>query len=376
MARNDGTAGASALTLATPSFGVGGGTLRRAGGTTRLVGFFRCFRCYGFFKCFRCLARLGRLGRELGPLGLLERARFVARQERLERDWRGDVPGVTRQHVVERQLCFERGFERAARVELKGAGQPSPELVGDRLAATHHRVLRRRCQQRRQIAQVVVAERTAEHERQGDDADLHDVGAMVQARGPRAGRHGHAQVLPQTLAAVRERLDGRAEDVLDQHHACVGRHQDALGRQRAVADVARVLMQHRHGRHDLAQQTQGGVDVEVEVEGVRDLENPRQPRARRPCRPPGPASRRCRSGRPSGPRRSRRGGSWRGVRRVREGRSRNQVRPSGLRAAEGSRPVRPRRRRGDADGSRTRQRSQTTTCRPAALGRLRRVSCR
>ena len=37
-------------------------------------------------------------------------------------------------------------------------------------------------------------------------------------------------------------------------------------------------MQHRDGRHNLPQQAQGGVDIEVEVERVRDLENPRQPR--------------------------------------------------------------------------------------------------
>ena len=91
---------------------------------------------------------------------------------------------------------------------------------------------------------------------------------------PAPERHGHTQVLPQPLAAVGERLDGRAEHVLDQHHARVGRDDDALGRQRAVADVARVLMEHRDGRHDLPKQAQGGVDVEIEFDVRRDLENP------------------------------------------------------------------------------------------------------
>ena len=204
---------------------------------------------------------------------------MVARQERLERHRRRDVAGITRQHVVQRELRFERRFECAAGVELQGPRQPSPERIGDGLAAAHDGVLGGRRQQRRQIAKVVVAERPSEDQGKRDHANLHDVGAMVQARGACPRRDGDAQVLPQPLPAVGKRLDGCAEHVLDEHDARVGRHQDAFRGQRAVADVARVLVKHRDGGDNLSQQAQRGVDVQVEIEGVRDLENSRQPRA-------------------------------------------------------------------------------------------------
>ena len=126
---------------------------------------------------------------------------------------------------------------------------------------------------------MAVAKWPANNQRQGHHADLHDIGAMVETRRACARRHGDAQLLPQPLAAVGERFDRRAQDVLHEHDARIGRHQDAFRRQRAVADVTCVLVEHRHGRDDLAEQAQRRVHVQVEVEGLRDLENARQPRA-------------------------------------------------------------------------------------------------
>ena len=189
---------------AAPCSGTGAGTTRQRGAPPR-----RVLRLYGCVNCAGASDACGadccrRLRRNCRPLGHLERALVVARQERLERHRRCDVPGVTRQHIVERELRFERRFEGASRVELQGSRQPSPERIGDGLAAAHDGVLGRRCQKRRQVSQVVVAERPPEDEGERDHANLHDVGAMVQARGTRARRQGDAQVLPKPLTAVGE----------------------------------------------------------------------------------------------------------------------------------------------------------------------------
>ena len=59
------------------------------------------------------------------------------------------------------------------------------------------------------------------------------------------------------------------------------RDHDALGSERAVRDVARVLVEHRHGGHELADEKQRGVDVERQVVALGDRQNLRQPGARR-----------------------------------------------------------------------------------------------
>ena len=53
----------------------------------------------------------------------------------------------------------------------------------------------------------------------------------------------------------------------------------ALGRDQPVRDIARVFVQHRNGRHQLSNEAQGGVDIELQLLLLRDAQNVRQPRA-------------------------------------------------------------------------------------------------
>ena len=46
------------------------------------------------------------------------------RQKRLERNRRGDIPALLREHFFERRLGLERRGERVTPVDLEGAGQP------------------------------------------------------------------------------------------------------------------------------------------------------------------------------------------------------------------------------------------------------------
>ena len=122
-------------------------------------------------------------------------------------------------------------------------------------------------------------ERPAEDERERDEPDAGDVGAMIEARQPGARRHRDAELLPQPIAAELQLLDGGAEHVLDDDQARVRRDDQPFGRDQAVRDVARVLVQQRDRRHELANQAERRVDVELQVALVRDAQDVGQPRA-------------------------------------------------------------------------------------------------
>ena len=102
---------------------------------------------------------------------------------------------------------------------------------------------------------------------------------MIEARQPGARRHRDPELLPQPLAAELQLLDRRGDDVLDDHQPRVRRHDQPLGRDQAVRDVARVLVQQRDGRHQLANQAERGVDVELQAALLRDAQDVGEPRA-------------------------------------------------------------------------------------------------
>ncbi len=54
---------------------------------------------------------------------------------------------------------------------------------------------------------------------------------------------------------------------------------ETLGRDQPVRDFARVLVQQGHRRHELTNQAERRVDVELQVPLVRDTQDVRQPRA-------------------------------------------------------------------------------------------------
>ena len=96
---------------------------------------------------------------------------------------------------------------------------------------------------------------------------------------PGARRHRDAELLPQPLAAELQLLDRGAEHVLDDHQPRVRRHDEPLRRDQTVRDVARVLVQHGDRRHQLPDQAERGVDVELQVALVRDAQDVGEPRA-------------------------------------------------------------------------------------------------
>ena len=102
---------------------------------------------------------------------------------------------------------------------------------------------------------------------------------MIEARQPGARRHGDAEVLPQPIAAELQLLDRGAEHVLDDDEPRVRRHDEPFGRQEAVRDVARVLVEHGDRRHELPNQAERRVDVELQAALVRDAQDVGEPRA-------------------------------------------------------------------------------------------------
>jgi hypothetical protein len=67
--------------------------------------------------------------------------------------------------------------------------------------------------------------------------------------------------------------------VFDDDEAGVGSDDQAFGRDQPVRDVARVFMKHGNGRHQLANQAQRGVDIQLQLLLLRNPQNVRQPRA-------------------------------------------------------------------------------------------------
>ena len=125
---------------------------------------------------------------------------------------------------------------------------------------------------------LVAAQRPSEDERKRDEAHAGDVRAMIEPRRAGALRQRDAEFLPQLLAGVLELLDGGAEHVLGDHEPRVRRHDQALRPDQAVRDVARVLVQERDRGHQLANEAQRRVDVELQVPLGRDAQNLGQPR--------------------------------------------------------------------------------------------------
>ena len=124
---------------------------------------------------------------------------------------------------------------------------------------------------------LVGTKRPADDEGQRHQPDAGHVGAMIEAQHAGAGRQRDAELLPQTLARELELLDRRAEHVLDDHQTRVRRHDQPLRRDQAVRDLARVLVHQRDRGHELTDQAERRVDVELQVALVGRTEDVRQP---------------------------------------------------------------------------------------------------
>ena len=204
----------------------------------------------------------------------------VAGEKRLERHWRRDIHRIVGDDLLERRERLGRRGECPARIELQRARQPVAQGLRERLLFTERSALARFVQQRRQvIGELGRMERPPQHERERNQPDTGDVGAMVEARHARARRHRDAELLPEPLAAELQLFDGGGEDVLDDDQPRVRRDDQTLGRDQTVRDFARVLVQERNRRDQLANQTQRGVDVELQVALVRHAQDVGEARA-------------------------------------------------------------------------------------------------
>ena len=83
---------------------------------------------------------------------------------------------------------------------------------------------------------------------------------------------------------VAELFHRSAQHVVDHHQARVRRNDDSLRRQRAVPEGRHLVVQCRHRRHELTDQTERGVDFERQKLLLGDREHGRQPRARHTVR--------------------------------------------------------------------------------------------
>jgi hypothetical protein len=158
-------------------------------------------------------------------------------------------------------------------IELQRASDPGPQSVRQRLEAAAVRDRpRRREHVGERVGCLVFGEQPAEHQRERDDADLRHVGALIESRLCDGRRQRHPQLFPVPLGRVVQLPERGAEDVFGDHHARVRGDDEALRTDGAVRDVGRVLVQHRHRRHELADEMQRGVDVD----GDRPLVGRRQ----------------------------------------------------------------------------------------------------
>ena len=128
------------------------------------------------------------------------------------------------------------------------------------------------------IRELVGFERTAEHQRERDESDARDIRTVIESWQARAGRHRDSEFLPEPIAAELKLLDRGRQHVLDDHEPRVRRDDQALRRDQTVRDFARVLVQQRHRRNELADQAQCSIDIELQISLVRDAQDVGEPR--------------------------------------------------------------------------------------------------
>ena len=203
----------------------------------------------------------------------------VALEERFERGRCGEVVALT-EHAFELFLRVDRRLERVARIELQRAHQPGAEAGGQRLEPAAGRDGPRR---RHQIAEArgcfLVVQAASEDQRQRDDTDLRDVGAMIEFRQPRGARHRDAQLAPVALLREAQLLERGSHYVLDDDQARARGDDQTLRGNRAMRGVGLVLVQHRHRGYQLAQQAERGVDVERDFRRLGEAQHLGQPQS-------------------------------------------------------------------------------------------------
>ena len=132
----------------------------------------------------------------------------------------------------------------------------------------------------RSIGVLGVSKRPGQHQREGDDAHLRQVRALVKSR--RAPFHGqrHAQLFPIALARILQLFERRAQDVLDKEHATTLGHEHSLRRDGTVRD-ARMPVQRDNRREELSNEIERCVQVRSRPASLGIVQDLDQPDARR-----------------------------------------------------------------------------------------------
>ena len=124
---------------------------------------------------------------------------------------------------------------------------------------------------------LVIGDRASKHQRERDEPDRRHVRAVIETCGTDRDRDRDPQLVPQALAVVLQLFDRRPHHVLDDDDPRAGGDDQALGRDQAMRDVTRVLVQQRDRRHELPEQAQRGVQIELQTALRGDAQHVRQP---------------------------------------------------------------------------------------------------
>jgi hypothetical protein len=224
-----------------------------------------------------CGRRRGRRSQRGGrPFGI----DVKPRQKRLERNRRGDIPALLREHLFERRLGLERRGERVTPVDLEGAGQP--RLQSQR---------RRPCWP---APSATDADATTSpmlpifvFKSRPRISDRATMPICITSAGGRSGGPAAPGTTRNSFHAVRAR-SAAARAPRPARSRSTRRVGVTMMRSGPMApgDVAGVLMEQRHGRHQLAEETQRGVHVERQSP-LGALQHLRAARPRPPTRRPG-----------------------------------------------------------------------------------------
>ena len=198
-----------------------------------------------------------RLGRAVG-----QHRGGVLGQERAQRRALGVLAGMA-QRDLEVLLRANRRDERMPRLELQRAADPGPQQNRNRLGFARFEPRHRRVDDLADLRGVLIdLETPPEHQRQSHRTHLRHVGEQVEARQAERVRHRDPQLAPVALLREAQLLERGPQHVLDHDQPALGGDQDPLGSDRAVAGVGFGLVEGGHGRHQLANQAQRGIQLE------------------------------------------------------------------------------------------------------------------
>ena len=198
----------------------------------------------------------------------------VAEEEPLHRRCRRRI-AIDGDDALEGVLRFLDRGERLRLVDAGGAFEPAAQLGADRPRADARRALLDAEDEPLDLRRVlVVGERPAEKQGERDQANLDDVHLLVED-GAVGGRRGDAELLPQLLAREVHPHQRDAEAMVDDHQPLLRGVDQALRRDAAVGDLARVV-QDADRRQQVADDLQGDVDFDGQRELAERLEDGRQ----------------------------------------------------------------------------------------------------